>query len=79
MNITELKAEAKKHGYYLVKSPSYTRMLPCTCGSKRRRCYVESSKGKVLYGFTCIKCGNEGPKRRSIDEARQAWNEMVGG
>ena len=35
MNLEELKSEAAKLGYNLVKKQPYTKLLPCTCGEKK--------------------------------------------
>ena len=37
MTLEELKAEAEKFGYTLIKKSDSIKMLPCTCGCKRRR------------------------------------------
>lgn len=37
MNLEELKAEATKLGYNLVKKQPYIKPLHCTCGKKKPR------------------------------------------
>lgn len=72
MTLDELKAEAKKMGYKLIKDSPYERFLPCTCGCNRRSLYVLPDG----YGYVCQKCGRKAKGRTEI-EAKKNWNRMV--
>lgn len=78
MTIEELKEEAKKLGYTVVKIPKKEALLPCTCGNNRREHWnrVEIKSGRVYEVLKCSKCGKsvEGLTER---EARHNWNEMI--
>lgn len=73
MTYEELKAEAKAQGYNLVKAKPYTRMLPCTCGSKRRSLW-HCPKGNYLV---CNRCGKRSRLGINERQAREFWNEMI--
>lgn len=73
MNLEELKAEAEKLGYTLVKKQEYIRFEPCVCGHNRRGRWV--CGGGVQY--ICENCGFEGGVGSSDRKARIAWNEAV--
>lgn len=77
MDVEELKKVAKENGFYLVKAQSYTRILPCTCGSKRRKCSMNVKRGKIYMNLVCIRCGKAGPAGSTMEEARMAWNNMI--
>ena len=78
MTLEELKSEANKLGYNLVKKREYIKFLPCTCGCNRRehwvRSYIDSDEIKVL--LVCAKCGRE-VDGKNLDAAKRAWNESV--
>ena len=74
MKLEELKADAAKHGYALVKKREYVRLEPCICGHERRH-KERSSRG---WYFWCKKCGFTGGQISSSERAaRIAWNEAV--
>ncbi len=75
MTFEELKAEASRQGYNLVKKPTYIPLTPCICGSKRglRMTYTTG----FLRFYRCIKCGLEGKKADSNKEARLNWNRAM--
>lgn len=77
MTVEELKEEAKKHGYYLLKptpTNKYVKLLPCTCGYKHReRVYDDNN----YIAFRCKKCGKQSDFKRVISWAVEAWNEMI--
>lgn len=73
MTLEELKAEAKRQGYNLIKIPVREKLLPCTCGYNRRS-HWENINGEVsLY---CEKCFKKATGKTE-KEARRNWNEMI--
>lgn len=77
MKLEELKAEAEKHGYALVKKREYIQLKPCVCGYNRRERWTVSGAGFTGYQYACKKCGFEGGVGSSEHAARIAWNEAV--
>lgn len=79
MTYEELKVEADKLGYNLVKKQKYIKLLPCTCGSRRRTMWITTIGG--TRGFqrilACDKCGMEAPPGNTIQEAKENWNKMI--
>lgn len=79
MTVEELKAEAAKLGYYLIKKPD--KYIPCTCGANSRRFRWINNKPTL----TCSGCGyrftpdKEFPNFRGIEgKMRDLWNaEMI--
>ena len=79
MTVEELKIEAAKLGYYLIKKPD--KYIPCTCGANSRRFRYINNKPTL----TCSKCGyrfipdKEFPNFRGIEgKMRDLWNaEMI--
>lgn len=79
MTLPELKAEADKLGYKVVKkSEPYTPMLPCICGCKRREHWsTRFGNGKYGTKLVCIRC-NRSASGLTQTDARKAWNKMIG-
>ena len=75
MDIEELKEEAKKLGYNLIKKKPYVKLLPCPCGNKNS-VYFDYTKDWQKYA-TCSKCGFVGSPAKRIYEARENWNKAV--
>lgn len=73
MRLDELKAEAEKLGYTLIKKSESIKMLPCTCGCKRRTEWF--SKGQIFV--SCKRCGKKSPLSNTERGAKRAWNEMI--
>lgn len=78
MTIEELKEEAKKLGYTVVKIPKKEKLLPCTCGNNRREHWhrVSIQSGMSYEILKCSKCGREATGENER-EARHNWNEMI--
>jgi hypothetical protein len=74
MTLEELKVEAKKHGYKLTKEYPYIRLVPCICGCNRRTMWFGFDN---TYVYRCNKCGFEGEKAKTKNEAKLKWNECV--
>lgn len=74
MNLEELKSEAAKLGYNLVKKQSYITLLPCTCGEKKPHEWFHA-RGTSFY--KCDNCGLSAPSAKTNREARENWNKLV--
>ena len=78
MTLEELKIEAKKHGYHLVKDSTTVKMLPCpVCNSKRTIEWISTTA--LGYRRECYNCkfNRNGDWRKTKKEARESWNEAV--
>lgn len=83
MTFEELKVEAEKQGYNLIKKPKRLgRLKHCTCGRYPVRIYGKSDS---IY-FKCPGCGKKAPViiRESYEtmhgtekRARVAWDDMI--
>jgi hypothetical protein len=73
MTLEELKAEAKKHGYKLVKETPNTTLNSCICGEKR---YIRMLGTHTKY-CKCIKCGFTADEAKYQYEAKIKWNKCV--
>lgn len=74
MTVEELKSEAKKLGYKLIKDVRPPKLLPCICGCNKRaewwdsvHCWVE---------LECRRCGLIAIGKDRT-EAIRVWNSMV--
>lgn len=78
MTVEELKEEAKKLGYNIIKIKKTERLLPCTCGNNRREHWhgINIKSGMPYEILKCTKCGKE-VKGDSKDDAIKKWNEMI--
>ena len=74
MTFEELKEEAEKQGYTLVKFKKRERLLPCVCGHNRRTEWQSTLKDSVT--LECNTCGLTA-EGRSRAEAVRNWNEMI--
>jgi len=73
MTLDELKAEAKRQGYKLIKDNPMPKMLPCVCGSKHR---TQWSRADGWY-YECDGCGRKAKPGKTERKARENWNRMV--
>lgn len=74
MTVDELKAEAEKLGYRVLKKES-TRKSGCACGALNRYVRKRYNAGKQQY--RCTKCGLEGPCTKTAKAALAGWNYTV--
>ena len=73
MTLQELKAEAKRQGYKLIKAKT-PRFERCLCGHNVHQ-WVSSPKGWAVY---CKHCGLYGPwAKKSHNAVIVAWNAMI--
>ena len=73
LTLQELKAEAKRQGYKLIKAkrPRFER---CLCGHNVHQ-WVSGPKGWAVY---CKHCGLQGPwAKKSHNAVIVAWNAMI--
>lgn len=78
MTLDELKIEAGKLGYKLVKNQPHIKLLPCTCGRKRvREWYDVGFNVSDRYFYVCPRCEKKSSSAKTRREARIAWNEMI--
>lgn len=73
MTLEELKTEAKKHGYNLIKQKEKIYLQPCVCGCNQR------AKWYGTYGsvtLKCKRCGRSATGDTELD-AKKQWNRMV--
>lgn len=80
MTFEELKAEANRQGYNLLKRPDpMPKLSQCTCGRKQIGLWnkwFDNKEDKFQYG--CPKCGRQsGVWAKSVREARLVWNDMI--
>lgn len=79
MTFEELKAEAEKQGYMLVKKQTLTKdeikIFPCSCGSEK----IYHFFGFRYDGFNCGICGKESLSRKGASEREKIkdWNKQV--
>lgn len=75
MTLEELKIEANKLGYSLIKKRIIPKLLPCICGCKRRHhWYIAGSENK--RALECKRCGKRIEGINDIDVINK-WNEMI--
>lgn len=72
MTIEELKAEAERQGYNLIKKQRYISLVRCNiCGEKPQQWTF-----KGLFSYKC-RCHKENGWYATDREARTAWNEYA--
>ena len=78
--IRDLCIEHKKLIQKIEKSKKpYVRLLPCTCGGKKRSlwtCWADEYDTSQWY-YKCLKCGAKGYYAKSAEKAKVAWNDMI--
>ena len=75
MTMEELKAEAKRQGYKLIKDENI-QVEPCLCGGTRREWWSGPEGHKVV----CLRCGLESPwvpRSKGKNGVKKAWNAMI--
>ena len=77
MTLEELKAEAKKQGYSLVKRPTYVPLKKC-CNCQSKSHLRQFNDGFWKY-WKCVKCGLTARGSSTDKKARENWNVAVQG
>ena len=77
MTLEEIRTEAKKHGYKLIKDTPYVRLAPCVCGHKGHGQYADWSNKKAPHYLKCYRCGFASEPAKTKYEAKIKWNECV--
>ena len=75
LTLDELKAEAKRQGYKLIKDENI-HFEPCLCGGTRREWWSGPEGHKVV----CLRCGLESPwvpRSKGKNGVKKAWNTMI--
>lgn len=75
MTLDELKAEAKKLGYKVIKDNPRVKLLPCTCGRKQISLWWDGAD--YMWFQECPKCGKRAPSHKTQNGARKLWNEKI--
>lgn len=74
MTLEELKAEAKRQGYKLIKAKR-PRFEPCLCGHNVHQWCSRTGMEQMVY---CKHCGLESPWVKGGNAAViEAWNAMI--
>ena len=77
MTVEELKIEAKKLGYSIIKNNPIPKILPCTCGRKRMEKWYSCQDGKdTKVDIVCPNCDREATGT-TLREAIDNWNKMI--
>lgn len=77
MTFDELKLEAEKQGYRLVKITPSVKLLPCpVCGVKRTGEWISMRDGGG-YFRACRNRDFKADRGKTKTEAKQKWNEAV--
>ena len=74
MTLEELKVEANKLGYKLVKNNYVPKLLICTCGHNRRTHWFNSKENTHI--LVCKNCGKKA-KGNSKTDVINNWNKMI--
>lgn len=77
MKLEELKAEAAKLGYKLVKNQPYIKLLPCTCGENKPHEWFCTGENRGKSFYKCDNCGLSAPAAKTNRRARENWNKLV--
>lgn len=75
LTLEELKAEAKRQRYKLIKDENI-RFEPCLCGGTRREWWSGPEGVKVV----CLRCGLESPwvpRSKGKNGVKKVWNAMI--
>ena len=75
MNLEELKSEAAKLGYNLVKKQPYITLLPCTCGEKKPHEWFYTGENGGMRFYKCGNCELSAPPAKT--NRRANWNKLV--
>lgn len=78
LELKELKAEADKLGYRLVKKAEKIKLLPCSCGCKKKPTeWVKASSENGGWFYKCDYCDKKSEVVATKIGAKRAWNRMI--
>lgn len=79
MTFEELKAEADRQGYVLIKKPDpMPKLMPCVCGRKRIGLWNRWVDNVGMFKYRCPRCDKQSEVwAKSVREARSIWNDMI--
>lgn len=78
MTLEELKTEAEKQGYRLIKKPEpLPKIKPCPCGRKRLELWHRNMWSAGYLQIGCPKCKRRGDWGKNEREARELWNMRI--
>lgn len=77
MTVEELKTEANKLGYNLVKKQTQTKLLRCACGRKPTQNMMWQGQQFVGHIYECRNCSLRSTPHRFKYKAKSNWNEMI--
>lgn len=80
MTVEELKLEAKKLGYNIIKKPESIKLLPCACNNKKPKPYyrhVIGKKNESGHFYWCQQCDMKSEIGKTHIEAKRKWNEAI--
>ena len=73
MTYEEIKAEAEKQGYHLIRKEKYVPLKKCP------KCGIKPSlwTGADGYTYRCDGCGLSSESQKSMKKAKLSWNEVT--
>lgn len=75
MTVEELKLEAAKLGYNIIKKVENIKFSPCTCGYNKRDLWWDGKDNMCFY--KCKRCEFRGYKGKTQNEAKRNWNKAI--
>lgn len=75
MTVEELKLEAAKLGYKLIKKQESIKFLPCICGRNARHLWWDCDTQMCFY--RCKYCGFKGNQGKTERKAKINWNKTI--
>lgn len=79
MTVDELRTEANKLGYNLVKKQAYTKPIRCTCGCKPINNMIWNERKFIGFSHECKNCNIQSKPHIRKYKAALNWNEMING
>ncbi len=75
MTVEELKLEAAKLGYSIIKKVENIKFSPCVCGYNKRELWWNSNDN--MWFYKCKRCEFSGYKGKTQNEAKRNWNKAI--
>lgn len=77
MTVEELKIEAKKLGYNIIKKQEPIKLMRCICGNYKPVRYWAPNDKTGLWYYVCPKCDLKANKSKTKYDAKKNWNELI--